>query len=181
MATPQEIRNIRLSNDFQAMNNIKGHIIDWQPIKGTAPYVEAYRLTVNVRSIKGEGPQYRDQHEITVELPEGYPNAKPMTKMISKPVVYHPNWWADGRWCEGYWDIAEGLGDYVIRMIRTLQYDPEITNENSPANSEAKGWYLANRNRGIFPCDNQVLPDPSKKKTFIIQEQKKTFTIHSNS
>ncbi len=175
MATPQEQRRMRIANDYQAMCNIKGHIIDWTPTKGNAPYVEAYRLKVNVRSIIDHSPQYRESHEIHLELPDRYPIDAPKANMISKPVIFHPNWFADSRWCYGTWDIAEGLGDYVMRMVRTLQYDMTITNENSPANTSAKDWYVSNRNRGIFPCDRQTLPDPSKScKTF---EIKKTFKI----
>ena len=49
-------------------------------------------------------------------------------------------------------------------MIRTLQYDMEITNEHSPANEEARNWYLRMRNSGIFPCDRQEMPDPTKER-----------------
>jgi len=52
----------------------------------------------------------------------------------------------------------------MIRMIRTLQYDMEITNEHSPANEEARNWYLRMRNSGIFPCDKQEMPDPTKER-----------------
>ena len=84
--------------------------------------------------------------------------------MLDEPFVYHPNWFKNGRWCYGTWEMSEGLGRHMIRMIRTLQYDMEITNEHSPANEEARNWYLRMRNSGIFPCDKQEMPDPTKER-----------------
>lgn len=181
MTTPQEQRRIRIKHDYQEMLNIKGEIVDWKPIVGTPPYVESYELIVNVRTIIGSGPNYRDNHIIRVTLPPTYPIAAPLIVMQSSPQPFHPNWYRDKRWCYGTWDIAEGLGHHVIRMIRTLQFDREITNPNSPANLDARDWYLANQNRNYFPCDRKVLPDPTKdnKKMFKIDNEpgKKTFTM----
>jgi ubiquitin-protein ligase len=175
MPTPQEQRSIRLMNDYVEMTNIRGPVVQWRPVRGTAPYVEAYELTVNVRTIVGSGPDYRVTHVIRLELPPNYPFAAPEAVMSTRPQPYHPNWFTSGRWCFGTWDIAEGLGHYVVRMIQTLQFDEKITNPNSPANGEAKSWYLANRNRGRFPTDQQVLPDPTKGRFEIVQKPVKKF------
>ncbi len=165
MATPQEIRRIRLENDYKEMRNIQGPIISFEA-NGTPPH--EYIVTVKVRAIVGTGPDYRGEHRLRVALPSDYPASAPQIVMLTKPQPYHPNWWSDGRWCYGTWDMAEGLGHYIIRMIRTLQYDTEITNENSPANTDAKNWYVSNRNRGYFPCDRQTLPDPTKAR-FVVK------------
>lgn len=177
MATPQEIRHIRLKNDYKEMCNIRGPIIQWKATKGTEPIVEAYQLTVNIRSIIGSRPNYRDQHVINIVLSGSYPLAAPSVTMASDPVIFHPNWFPNKTWCFGSWAMSEGLGHYVIRMLRTLQFDPNITNENSPANREAKDWYVANRGRNIFPCDTQTLPDPMKSKFEIQNPVKKKFII----
>jgi hypothetical protein len=164
MPTPQEVRRMRLKSDYAEMCNIRGHIISWRAGGGAPPYVEEYELTVNVRSIVGRGPRFRSRHSIRVELPCDYPWAPPRALMTDRPVVFHPNWWRDHQWCYGCWDISEGLGHFVVRMVRTLQFDPVITNEDYPANAAARVWYLANRGRGLFPCDAQVLPDPSRSR-----------------
>jgi ubiquitin-protein ligase len=179
MATPQERRNIRLKNDYTEMVNIKGKIIDWRIIQGIAPYIEEYELTVNVRAIIGPKPEYRNRHILRVTLSPNYPFSAPLTVMSTTPSPYHPNWYRDGRWCYGGWDIAEGLGHHVVRMMRTLQFDEDITNPNSPANGEASMWYQANRNRGWFPCDQTVLPDPTKARFVMDQKPKKTFRLGS--
>lgn len=162
----EDLRSIRLRNDHAQMSNLRGHMIDWQPIRGQAPYVEEYLLTVRVRTIVHPHPRYRDAHQIRVILPRDYPMRPPAAFMLTKPWAYHPNWYAtDGRWCYGSWSITESLAQYVLRMVRSLQYDMEITNENSPANAEANRWYKLNRSvPGLFPCDTQPLPSPEREK-----------------
>ncbi len=179
MATPQEQRKIRLKHDYQEMLNIRGTIVQWRPLKGEAPYIEAYELRVNVRTIIGPKPDYRDTHVLKLRLPPDYPiSAAPKITMKTSPPPYHPNWWEEnGQWCYGEWNISEGLGHHVIRMIRTLQFDPEITNTDSPANSDAEDWYSSNLDREWFPCDLQVLPDPTKEKFKMHTPVKKTFNI----
>lgn len=164
MPTPQEIRNIRLKHDYKEMVNIQrmNNIISWKVIKGIAPHVEEYELTINIKTIISSSPNYRDQHLVKVTLPGDYPRKPPEVHMISSPQPFHPNWYKNSKWCYGTWNMSEGLGHHVIRMIRTLQYDKEITNENSPANTDANKWYMENKNSNLFPCDNQVLPDPTK-------------------
>ena len=177
MATPQEQRKIRLSHDYQEMQNIKGSMVQWRPLVGAPPYVEKYELTINVKTIIGAGPEYRDRHVIHLTLPSGYPFSAPQIVMQNSPQPFHPNWYRDRRWCYGTWDTAEGLGHHVVRMIRTLQFDREITNERSAANDKANRWYKANLNRGWFPCDRQTLPDPTKSRFEIQSHIRKRFDI----
>ncbi|WP_160129129.1 ubiquitin-conjugating enzyme E2 [Kordia antarctica] len=160
------------------MVNIKGDIISWEAIKGIPPYVEEYRVTLNIKGIIGEGPKYREVHTVNVKIPSNYPKAAPDVRMETTPFVYHPNWYEDGKWCFGTWMMSEGLGHHVVRMARTLQYDLDITNEDSPANEDANTWFMANKKRNIFPCDNKLLPDPTKEKMSISMRPKKKFDIN---
>lgn len=177
MAAPQEARNLRLKNDYSEMVNLRGNIITWKATRGTPPYVEEYEVTINIKSVIGTGPRYRSSHLVRITLPANYPFASPDIRMVTEPHVYHPNWYRDGKWCYGTWSMSEGLGHHVIRMIRTLQYDMEITNEHSPANGDANDWYLEERDRGIFPTDKTTLPDPTKKRMTINEPVKKKFEI----
>lgn len=177
--TPQEIRNLRLKNDYEEMVNIKGEIINWKAIRGNPPFIEEYELTINIKGIISNTPAYRYEHIVRVVLPSGYPNTAPDMRLVSVPNLFHPNWHRDGKWCFGTWLISEGLGHHVIRMIRTIQYDMEITNEKSPANTDANKWYESRKNSGLFPCDKKQLPDPSHKRFEINPEVKKKFEIKS--
>lgn len=178
MATPQEMRRIRLRNDYAQMVNLnsQGNLISWVAVGGQAPEVEAYELTIRVRSFVDASGRTRGEHTMRLELPADYPTSPPRIAMTSRPYVFHPNWWPmDGAWCYGRWMPAESLGNHVIRMIRTLQFDPEITNPDSPANRDAKEWYLRQRSRspGDFPCDQQALPDPTKNTRWEVTPQKR--------
>lgn len=169
MAVTPEIHRIRLQSEYDQMSNLLdgSGIITWKAIKGTPPYVEEYEVTINVRTIiglQGGTPTYRDSSVVRIMLPPDYPDSKPTARMVSNPQPFHPNWYTNGRWCEGYWARSEFLGDYVIRLTRTLQFSTIISNENSPANPDANRWYEAHKNSGLFPCDRKTLPDPSEKK-----------------
>jgi ubiquitin-protein ligase len=163
MTTAREQREIRLKNDYREMCNIRGPIIQWRAVAGRPPFVDAYDLVVSVRSIVGRGPQYRGQHSVAVRLPSNYPaDSAPEIRMTSTPLPFHPNWYVSGLWCPGANTSShEGLGRHVVRMVRTLQFDLEITNPGSAANTAARDWFRANLRTGLFPCDDQQLPDPT--------------------
>lgn len=162
MPTPQEIRKMRLENDYNEMIRLRaGNIISWKAKLGVVPYIEKYELTINIRTIIWDGsPKYRDQNVVNLTIPPDYPKDPPTILMLTKPGPYHPNWHKEMLWCCGTWNPSESLGEYVIRMVKTLQFDSEITSANDAADADAKSWYRQNLNSGLFPCDKQVLPDP---------------------
>ena len=165
MPTPQDIRRIRLGNDYKQMQRLQGDVISWRALKGEAPYIEEYEITANVCTIEGIGadgnPKYRNSSTVILTLPADYPRVAPKVVMQTRPKPFHPNWFPQMSWCYGTWFPSEALGDHVIRMVKTLQFDPDITNENSPADTDANAWYMRNLNSGLFPCDRKILPDPS--------------------
>jgi hypothetical protein len=151
------------------MRNIASDWLQWRAISGSAPHVEAYELKLKIRAIVDPRPSYRSDHVVNIVIPVTYPAAPPQARMITSPPPFHPNWFVDGRWCSGQWGGEEGLGEFVVRLIQTLQYNRYITNEASPANGAAKDWYLRNTNSRLFPCDLTPLPDPSTGKLRIIK------------
>lgn len=161
---PQEIRRRRLESDYQEMINLKGPIIQWNALEGIEPFVDKYELTVNIRSIIGPLPTYRERHKIVVTLPGNYPMEAPQVFYPATPRPYHPNWWPAGSWCYGTWNNSESLGYHILRMLRILQFDPAVTNENSPTDRDLKMWYCDHKSSDLFPCDKQQLPDPTSKK-----------------
>lgn len=175
--TPQEIRKIRLKNDYKQMCNIKGKVISWKPTKGEIPHIEEYEIIINVRGIVDPTPNYLNSHKVILTIPSNYPQAPPTVIMVSK-LIYHPNWYPNGMWCSGRYSMLEGLGDFVIRMVRTIQYDLDITNRRGHDNrAEEFSWFLSNLESGLFPCDTTILPDPTKKKMIINTPVKKNFDI----
>jgi ubiquitin-protein ligase len=144
------------------MENIRRPWLSWKAIGGVEPFVEQYEIALRLRTIIGPTPDYRDDHVIRVSLGPDYPIlSAPRVQMLTRPPPFHPNWWPSGQWCYGTWWVYESLGAHIVRMIQTLQYDPEITQGADRANGKASDWYNANRSRGWFPCDNTPLPDPT--------------------
>lgn len=160
-----QLHKIRIENDYKEMCRIANSpMVSWVATKGTAPYVEEYLLTINVRTYSGPG-KIMNQCKVRITLPPTYPKIAPETKMEGT-LVYHPNWFTSGRYCCGSYVHTESLGKYVVRLIQTLQFDPVVTNPNSPANVEAKTWYLNNLN--LFPSDTHSLPNPNAQLGFRI-------------
>jgi ubiquitin-protein ligase len=176
-ADPFAQRRIRLSNDYQTMVNISRDWLKWTVLSGNPPFVEAYELDVKLKTITSQRPEYATKHKIKVELPPGYPaSSAPNIVYLGPNRPYHPNWFTSGKWCWGEWHYNESLGQHVVRMLQTLQYDPMITNPKSPANKEASDWYLANSSRSIFPCDTTPMPDPTTGR-LKVSVPKKSFSI----
>jgi ubiquitin-protein ligase len=90
---------------------------------------------------------------IRIELPSEYPTAAPKSSV--DPIVYHPNVWTHGAICMGNnWSSGEFLDLYVLRILKTLTFDPLLTNVDSPANREAAEWYRNKKHdTRSFPSD----------------------------
>lgn len=155
--TPQDIRRLRLKNEYQSMKDIQGKYIKWKAIKGIAPYIEEYQITLKIKSILDSKPTYRNSHDVKLIIPSDYPASPAVITMITTPFVFHPNWYDNGLWCNGNWNPSEELGDFVMRMAKTLQYDFSITNQKSPANKTANNWFISKKLSGLFPCDKNDL------------------------
>lgn len=160
MADNRTLRQKRLANDYQEMQNMRGEVMSWEATRGTPPYVEEYRIWINCKTIIGPSPTFRDRHEILVSLPPNYPIGQPSIYMVSNPPPFHPNWYVNGKWCLGTWVPTESLGYLVQRAIRTILFDAEITYPESPANTTAKAWYNQNQGRGLFPIRGYTIPSP---------------------
>lgn len=162
--TISETSRARRATDYRELMSMRGPVLDVKPVSGTPPYVDAYELTINVRSIVGPEPTYRGVHKVHLSLPAGYPLSDfPKAVMISKPYTFHPNWFKNGAWCYGSGSLCtEGLGNFVVRLIQTMQFDENLIDLNSVANLDAGNWYRQHKNiPGLFPCDTTKLPQPA--------------------
>ncbi len=155
----KNLRMKRLESDYKEMLKLLScPKIKWTAIRGKPPHVEEYLVTLNFHTYRTDKTTM-DSCKIRITLSDIYPKVAPIAVMI-EPKIFNPNWFSSGRWCCGKYYSKESLGDFVIRMIRSIQFDPIITNPNSPANKEAAKWYIENIDRGIFPTDNSILPIP---------------------
>lgn len=163
-----QLHKIRIATDYKEMCRIAtSPMVSWVATKGKAPYVEEYVLTIKVRTYSGPD-KVMNQCKVRITLPPNYPQNAPETRMEGV-LVFHPNWYKSGKYCCGKYASSESLGNYVLRMIQSLQYDPQITNPNSAANPDAKTWYLNNKhNKKMFPSDKQPLPNTRGIAGFVV-------------
>lgn len=167
MPTPREIQNIRISNDYKKMCNLLCDAISWIPIIGEPPYIKEYKIILRIRTIVGldtlSAPIYRDCNEVILKLPENYPYGAP--QVIMKSPIFHPDWYepfgnqTDYIWSCGMWNAVESLDEFVIRMVKSMQFEISVIALQSSSNNKACQWVLENLNTSLFPCDKSILPD----------------------
>lgn len=154
-------RRTRLASDYRELMSMTGPILKVKPLSGVPPYCDEYELEIHIRSIVGPEPTYRSVHTIRLSLPSGYPMSPPRAVMVTRPFPYHTNWFSSGTWCSGGCHPTERLGDFVVRMMQTLQFRHDMTNVHSPARQDARIWYQQNKDdTDLFPSDTQTLPQP---------------------
>lgn len=171
MPSPGEIRQLRLTKDWEEMKKIVSPAINWTG-QGTPPY--RYDVTYRIRSIVGLDktsslPIYRDEHQVIIEIPSGYPYSG--ESIIAKMAngyspIFHPNFWIGGLICIwGNGNTALGPNETVAmvctRIALLLQFDQYLTQEAHRANPEAADWYAKNKNSSFFPTDKQLIPLPA--------------------
>lgn len=168
--TKEEILQRRMAFDFQELEALKGPELDWTIQRGHPDQVWEYEMTITIPSYIDTNFSIRNTHVVRLGIPPSYPIDYPIAIMISDPIIFHPNWFEGGRWCPGLWTPTESLGQFVQRMMRTIRFDPEITNETSPANRKANSWYIHHKDSGRFPVvDKGSLPPPPPQSRFRLQ------------
>lgn len=165
-----ENRTERLARDYREMLKIQNRpYLKWIVTKGDPPYAEEYLLDVAVRTyvLSAENGRYivRPVRRcvVSVTLRDPYPHVAPYIRMLSIPPVFHPRWYSKGSYCAAEpWRAEDPLKEYVLRMIGTLRYDPDLTDTAAPANYKALDWYRRRRDdAALFPCDTTALTENS--------------------
>lgn len=177
-------RNVRLAADYRQMLKIQDRpYLSWIVTKGEPPYAEEYLLTIRLRMyvLSQQSGKYivgvRNQCTVKITLWDSYPHIAPNIRMLSIPPVFHPDWYSKGTYCSSVpWRNECSLKDYVLRMLKTLMYDPFTMATETPANYKALEWYRKNRERhDLFPCDSSVLSENSKDETAAIDKVLSSF------
>ena len=160
MADPRALRKRRLINEYNELMVMNGDAIQIEPL-GESPY-EKYKITFKVRTIVDDRGKFREKTVCILTIPHGYPKDRPKIAVDeSNPPPWHPNWWAGGTWCEGYWTQEESLVSFIYRCAKTIQFSPDYTDSNidSAANKSAILFWNANKNNAeIIPTDSKPLP-----------------------
>ena len=112
--------------------------------------LEEYHLLIYVRSISDFVPTYVQSIQLHFLLTANYPYEPPKVK--HKTNLFHPNFSASsGEWADNAVRQYETIEDYLLRLIRVLQFK-EI-NADKVANRNAMAWYNKRLDSGLFPTD----------------------------
>ena len=177
-------RNERLAADYRDMLKIQDRpYLSWVAVKGELPYVEEYLLTVKLRSYALGVSSGRyvvgvvDRCTVKVTLWDSYPNVAPNVRMLSLPPVFHPAWYSKGTYCPPVpWRKDASLKDYVMQMLRTIRYEPELMDAAAPANYKALDWYLKHRDSGLFESDQTELSENTDEEAAALEKAAGAFS-----
>jgi len=111
---------------------------------------DSFNITAFVRAIISPVPEYTNSVCLLLSLPFFYPNENPEV-WLKQCKLFHPNFTDEGKWMGSSLHRNESFSDYLMRLIRVLQYK-DINTEHI-ANRNAMAWYNKNRETEIFPTD----------------------------
>lgn len=109
-----------------------------------------YNIVAFIRSIADPTPRYVKSVQMTITFPESYPADSPSV-CLYKTQLFHPNFTVHGKWTDNSVRNDETLSDYLMRLIKTMQFK-EI-NAETVADRNAMAFYHKNKDRGVFPTD----------------------------
>ena len=116
----------------------------------TSDESEEYKITMFVRTIKNPTPRYIDSVQLKLSFFQSYPRIPPCVYLY-KTHLFHPNFTTEGVWLGNVIRDKETISDYLMRLIRTIQFK-EIDLSHI-ADRNAMAWYNRKKNGGIFPTD----------------------------
>ena len=111
---------------------------------------DEYSVIVFIRTITDPTPQYIKSVQLKIVFSKYYPNDPPIVRLF-KTRLFHPNFSANGIWLCNAMRIKETISDYLMRLVRTMQFK-EIDVE-CVADRNAMAWYNKMKSNDIFPTD----------------------------
>jgi hypothetical protein len=84
-------------------------------------------------------------------IPLDFPNQSPTVRLLECELL-HPNFAKSGEWTGSDLRTGELFEDYLLRLVRVLQYK-EIDVDNI-GDRNAMAWYNKHKNGTVFPTDS---------------------------
>ena len=111
---------------------------------------DRYNVVAFIRSITDSSPQYTKSVQLSIDFPFSYPDVSPIV-CLNRTQLFHPNFTAKGVWLSNKIQVHESLSEYLMRLIRVIQFK-EIDLE-CIANRNAMAWYNKHKDSELFPTD----------------------------
>jgi ubiquitin-protein ligase len=146
----------RLQSDYERLQRLvnQSDLVRIVSMSGNPP--EAYLIEFychGIESLSSDRPVYRDQHQLRIELPAGYPSTRPGLTFLTP--IFHPNILTQHYVCIGPWYASKWLDELVIMIAEMIQYKipPTRDTEVDVLNKGAVSWL--NRHRSMLPIDKR--------------------------
>ena len=110
-----------------------------------------FNVLAFVRSIASPKPEYINSVSLVMSFPAAFP-VESLRIQLNQCRLFHPNFTDNGRWLGSDLENNETLSEYLIRLMRNIQYK-EIYIEHI-ANRNAMAWYNAHKESGFFPTES---------------------------
>jgi len=135
-------------HELLAFNTGKPIIIT--PTNALSEFFE-YDVVIYVRTISSSTPNFIRAVQLKMKFSSTYPAAPPLVCLF-RTALFHPNFSVDGNWCGNVIEENESLSDYMLRLVRVIQFK-EI-NPEQIANRNAMAWYNRMKDSELFPTGN---------------------------
>jgi len=111
---------------------------------------EKFGVLVFVRTISSPKPEYTSSIPLLLSFSPAFP-IEPATIQLDQCQFFHPNFTDDGYWVDAELRNEESLFEFLMRLVRVLQY--KDINVKHIANRNAMAWYNSHKNTDLFPTD----------------------------
>ena len=205
-------RTARLRNDLSEMQKLSRRVPAIRFVKGSiSAYPDHYKIDIDIQGLikntEHTEPIRHDGFRLDIKLPLEYPHSS-LPQCLISPFPFHPHFQKykiedfgfetipyylkdGGSW--GVWISYElrdqGLGMFVLDVVRSLKYEPDFISENAQqiGNPRALQWYMQMRlqHPDVFPIDKSPMPETihSPEKKFAVRHKfdMQTNDVESNT
>jgi len=179
----------RLIKDYQeirALEESLGKTIGFKARLIRANRLDRYEIKVRIKTATKNWKNNIQIMEMPIcfdiDLPADYPNKPPRCLFYKQSTckLFHPYLTSKIfsnalTWQNPFYNPADGLAQYVLNLIKSLQYNPDFIDiQFKDGNKAAMDWYIqkSKQDPSFFPTDKSLLsPSP---KTFRMKEQTKS-------
>jgi len=170
------VHEARLWAEYEAMQEFRSRVVEWEVVGDRSP-PDTYLITYRLRSLVGfedDNPVFKTGHRVRIELPSEYPRCPPVVRVVSRPLVLHPNIWSNGRVCiEDRWKPVGMYLDTICELVgKIIAYQTINTHSPANANGQLLAWVEANRdNPDRIPTDKSKIRLPAPEDTIVWGEE----------
>jgi ubiquitin-protein ligase len=149
-----------LQNDYaELIRAFNPDIVKIEPVQASIDMMCKLKVTVTspdrpsyvLANSAGKGPKQSQSIVFFIDVPAGYPAAKPDIYYQEGGYLAHVNAFRHGAQCTDTWKPYSSLLSIAEKTIKAIIYVPEVVRYDSMANSDLRDWQKDKTASGEFP------------------------------